>query len=94
MTVESLKGKGISKRGWANVAAIMPRINAAATKRARLEKPNTDLASAENWLIREVLTEPCKEAIVEKLCAQDLSYPRGFADFPHAVIRSQLQAFI
>ena len=65
-----------------------------ATKQAHLENPNTFFASAENWLIREVLTEPCKEAIVEKLCAQDLSYIRGFAGFPHAIIRSQLQAFI
>ncbi|KAJ8069767.1 hypothetical protein OCU04_000185 [Sclerotinia nivalis] len=70
----------MSSRGASNVAEIMPKITAAVT--ARSEGRLIDLASAENWLIRPELIEICKEAIVNNLKPEDLSYPRAFAGFP------------
>ena len=63
----------------------MPKITAAAAERSRLDSPNIDLSSAENWLIRAELIEICKEAITERLCPQDLSYPRAFAGYPEVL---------
>ncbi|MCJ1401065.1 hypothetical protein MMC11_004277 [Xylographa trunciseda] len=73
---------GLSKRGWSNVAEIMPRISAAVTERTRQDNPNIDLATAENWLLRPEIIALCKDAIVQKLQARDLSYPRGFSGDP------------
>ena len=59
--------KGLSQRGWSNVAGIMPRINAALEERKRRDNPNIDLATAENWLLRPELIELCKDAINKNL---------------------------
>jgi gliotoxin/aspirochlorine biosynthesis aminotransferase len=77
-------GKGrLSRRGWANVGDIMPKIGAAVKERTKLtSNPNIDLASAENWLIRSELIDICKHSINEKLVPLDFSYPRAFAGFP------------
>ena len=85
MAEDRTEGQGLSRRGWSNVASIMPKIKTAAAERSRLDSPNIDLSSAENWLIRGELIEICKEAITEKICPQDLSYPRAFAGFPEVL---------
>jgi aspartate/methionine/tyrosine aminotransferase len=77
------KVAGLSARGNSNVAAIMPKISAAVTERSQGTK--IDLASAENWLLREELIDICKDAIASNLHAQDLSYPRAFAGFPEVL---------
>ena len=82
--VKSSEG-GLSARGWANVGEIMPKISAAVKERVLQDNPSIDLASAENWLIRQELLDICKDAISSKLCAQDLSYPRAFAGFPEVL---------
>ena len=76
---------GLSKRAWGNVEDIMPRINAAVQERIRVDNPNIDLSTAENWLIRDEVIAIFKEAIAERLSAQDLSYPRAFAGFPEVL---------
>ena len=53
----------MSARGWSNVSAIMPKISAQVAERSRPDNPNIDLATAENWLIRNEIIEICKEAI-------------------------------
>lgn len=62
--------KGMSERGWSNVAGIMPQISAAVKERQRRGSPNIDLATAENWLLRPELIELCKDAIYQKLDAK------------------------
>ena len=76
---------GLSKRAWANVEDIMPKIAAAVQERVKVDNPSIDLSTAENWLIRDEVVAMCKEAVVERLSAQDLSYPRAFAGFPEAL---------
>ena len=76
---------GLSKRAWGNVEGIMPKISAAVQERVKVDNPNIDLSTAENWLIRDDVNAIYKKAIVEKLCAQDLSYPRAFAGFPEVL---------
>ena len=61
---------GLSARGWANVAEVMPRISAAIEERSRQDNPNIDLSTAENWLIRTELIEICKEAVEKNLRAK------------------------
>lgn len=57
----------LSKRGWANVEAIMPKIKGAVSERMSKTTSNIDLSTAENWLIRPELVEICRIAIAEKL---------------------------
>ncbi len=70
--------KGMSERGWSNVAGIMPRIAAAVEERTRQDNPNIDLSTAENWLIRPELIELCKNAISSNLSAQVRERKRVF----------------
>lgn len=76
---------GLSVRGWANVSQIMPKIKSAVKERIRVDNPNIDLASAENWLLRPELIDICKNAIRDKLGPVDLSYPRAFAGYPEVL---------
>ena len=62
--------RGMSKRGWSNVASIMPRISAAVEERKQRDNPNIDLATAENWLLRPELIAMCKVAINKRLDAK------------------------
>ena len=61
---------GMSKRGKANVDAIIPKIKAAVADRSKPATSNIDLSTAENWLIRPELIEICKSAISENLQAE------------------------
>jgi aspartate/methionine/tyrosine aminotransferase len=70
----------MSQRGNSNVKTIMPKIGAAVSERSQGTK--IDLASAENWLLRDELLDICKDAITSDLSAQDFSYPRSFSGFP------------
>jgi hypothetical protein len=58
---------GLSKRGWANVEAIMPKIKGALEQRKIQNNTNIDLSTTENWLLRPELVELCKVAIAERL---------------------------
>ena len=60
----------MSKRGFANIESIMPRINDQVTERQKVKNHNIDLSSAENWLIRPELVEICKDAIQKDLTAK------------------------
>jgi aspartate/methionine/tyrosine aminotransferase len=87
----------LSKRGWATVEAVMPRIKGAVAERSKKQNTNIDLSTAENWSIRPELVAICKDAICQNLSTkvslpsvsfykanmpQDLSYPRGFSGDP------------
>ena len=66
-----LSGHGnLSERGWANVSAVMPKIESAVEERSGRESQTIDLATAENWLIREEIIELCKESIDGKLSSK------------------------
>lgn len=54
---------GLSQRSKAVVNDIMPKISAAVADRTRVDNPNIDLSTAENWLLRDELIEICKEAV-------------------------------
>ncbi|KAL9084060.1 MAG: hypothetical protein Q9165_008261 [Trypethelium subeluteriae] len=76
---------GLSMRGWSNVGAIMPKIRGAVAERSRLDNPNIDLATAENWLIRDEIINIYKDAIAKDLEPIHFSYPRAFAGFPEVL---------
>lgn len=98
MARDSEAKPNLSKRGWATVEAVMPRIKGAVAERSKKQNTNIDLSTAENWSIRPELITICKDAISQKLSTkvltstlvsfnplnilQDLSYPRGFAGDP------------
>ncbi|KAL1856868.1 putative secondary metabolism biosynthetic enzyme [Diaporthe australafricana] len=73
---------GLSKRGWANVETIMPKIKGAVAQRKIKNNANIDLSTAENWLMRPELMEICKAAVEEHLEPRHFSYPRGFSGDP------------
>ncbi|EAW11041.1 aminotransferase gliI [Aspergillus clavatus NRRL 1] len=70
---------GLSKRGAANVDAILPSISAALLERTKPTAPRIDLSTAENWLMRNEVIEMTKDAIVQGLKPHHLSYPNEFA---------------
>ncbi|KAH8197397.1 hypothetical protein TruAng_008420 [Truncatella angustata] len=70
---------GLSQRGAANVEAIWPRIENAVAERERLEDQCIDMATSENWLLRDELIQLYKDAIRENFFGKHLSYPNGFA---------------
>ncbi|GIJ88194.1 hypothetical protein Asppvi_007112 [Aspergillus pseudoviridinutans] len=70
---------GLSKRGAANVDAILPSISAALLERTKPTAPRIDLSTAENWLMRNEIIETTKDAIVQELKPHHLSYPNEFA---------------
>ncbi|KAF2179236.1 PLP-dependent transferase [Zopfia rhizophila CBS 207.26] len=72
----------MSKRGWATVEDIMPKIKGAVAEREKKDNPNIDLSTAENWLLRSELIGICKDAVVKDLTARCFSYPRGFSGDP------------
>lgn len=57
----------MSRRGFENIEAIMPKIQGAVEERKKKVNSNIDLATSENWLMRPELVELCKEAISAKL---------------------------
>ena len=57
----------LSQRGWANVGTIMPKIKGALKERVKQDNPNIDMASAENFLIRDEVIEICKRGIEKEL---------------------------
>jgi hypothetical protein len=60
---------GMSKRGFANVESIMPKINAQVAERMKTHNFNIDLSTAENCLIRPEVVEIYKKAINDGLSA-------------------------
>ncbi|KAF2276638.1 1-aminocyclopropane-1-carboxylate synthase [Westerdykella ornata] len=72
----------LSKRGWSNVEAIMPKIKGAVTERMAKTTTNIDLSTAENWLLRPELVEICRNAVKQNLDEKHFSYPRGFSGDP------------
>ncbi|KAH8703005.1 pyridoxal phosphate-dependent transferase [Phaeosphaeriaceae sp. PMI808] len=74
--------QGMSKRGFSNVEAIMPRIDAQVAERTKTKNFNIDLSTAENCLIREEVIDIYKKAIQEGLNSSHLSYPKGFSGDP------------
>lgn len=66
---EKYKGTeyGMSKRGFSNVEAIMPKIRAQVAERTKTTNFNIDLSTAENCLIRPEVMEIYKKAIQEGL---------------------------
>ncbi|KAK8044766.1 hypothetical protein PG993_004790 [Apiospora rasikravindrae] len=75
-----MESDGLSVRGTANVNAIWPRINKAATEREEPEDTSCiDLSSSENWLLRGELIVLYKNAIRDNLLDRHLSYPDGFS---------------
>ncbi|KAI1934458.1 hypothetical protein LOZ66_005926 [Ophidiomyces ophidiicola] len=82
---------GLSQRSSGVVQTIMPKISAAVAERTRLENPNIDLSTAENWLLREELIEICKNGVVEGLAPKvgifknHFSYPNGFSGDPELI---------
>ncbi|KAI0139752.1 1-aminocyclopropane-1-carboxylate synthase [Pestalotiopsis sp. NC0098] len=81
---------GLSARSWANVEAIMPKIQGQVEQRKIKNNTNIDLSTAENHLIRPELMEICKDAISKSLSSSVIkptrpshfSYPRGFSGDP------------
>ena len=59
--------QGMSKRGFSNVEAIMPKIQAQVAERTKTTNFNIDLSTAENCLIRPELVEIYKKAIQDGL---------------------------
>ena len=57
----------LSKRGNANVEAIMPKIKGQVAERVKENNTNIDLSTAENWFIRSELIDICKEIITQEL---------------------------
>ncbi|KAI0411487.1 1-aminocyclopropane-1-carboxylate synthase 7 [Xylaria grammica] len=82
--MDNLDSSGISKRALDNVADIWPRIKRAAETReqARIgtqeQSPPIDMATSENWVLRQEIIEIYKVAIQDGLTSQHLSYPDGF----------------
>jgi gliotoxin/aspirochlorine biosynthesis aminotransferase len=60
----------LSKRGWATVEGIMPKINDAVAEKLKKVNTNIDLSTAENWLLRPELVALCKDAVAQDLSAR------------------------
>ncbi|QYS97979.1 hypothetical protein H0G86_005180 [Trichoderma simmonsii] len=83
---------GLSQRSKAVVDDIMPKISAAVADRTRVDNPNIDLSTAENWLLRDELIEICKEAVSKDMTTKHFSYPNGFSGDP--IMMQALACFI
>lgn len=59
--------RNLSKRGWATVEGIMPKIKDVVAERSKKMNTNIDLSTAENWLLRPELVALCKDAIMDDL---------------------------
>jgi len=61
--------QSLSKRGWGNVATVMPRIGAAVKDRIEQNSSSSpiDLSTSENELLRPELIDLCKISISENL---------------------------
>ncbi|KAF2201388.1 1-aminocyclopropane-1-carboxylate synthase 7 [Delitschia confertaspora ATCC 74209] len=75
----------LSRRGGANIKAIIPQIKDAIQEKKKKNTANIDLATAENWLIRSEIVDICKSAIAQELVEKHLSYPRGLTGDPDLV---------
>jgi C4-type Zn-finger protein len=73
MAIKSEEKPNLSKRGWATVEGILPKIKDTVAERTKKQNTNIDLSTAENWLLRPELIDICKDAI-----NQDLSSRVGF----------------
>jgi hypothetical protein len=60
----------LSKRGWATVEGIMPKIKDAVAEKSKKVNTNIDLSTAENWLLRPELVALCKDAVAQDLSAR------------------------
>ncbi|KAF2014421.1 PLP-dependent transferase [Aaosphaeria arxii CBS 175.79] len=72
----------LSKRGWATVEGILPKIKDVVAERSKKVNTNIDLSTAENWLLRPELIDICKDAIAQDLLPKHFSYPKGFSGDP------------
>jgi spore cortex formation protein SpoVR/YcgB (stage V sporulation) len=59
----------MSRRGYSNVEAIMPKISAQVAERTKKINFHIDLSTAENCLIRPEIVQIYKTAIQEDLCS-------------------------
>ncbi|TRX90970.1 hypothetical protein FHL15_008175 [Xylaria flabelliformis] len=78
----------LSSRGTANVAAIWPRISKAVEERKRIANPVIDMATSENFLLRDELITFFKTAVYDGLESCHFSYPNdlpGDRDLLNAV---------
>ncbi|KAI0517010.1 1-aminocyclopropane-1-carboxylate synthase 7 [Xylaria bambusicola] len=82
--MDNLEFCGLSKRGVDNVAEIWPGIKKAANTRekdrvnSQEQSLSIDMATSENWVLRQELVQLYKDAIQNGLTSQHLSYPDGF----------------
>lgn len=93
--------QGMSKRGWVNVASIMPKIkdtvaekeaesrgnskNNSSNSENKPTSPPLDLAISENWLVRKETIDICNEVLQKNLEPRHLSYPSGLAGDPDLI---------
>jgi hypothetical protein len=70
MMGESKAQPKFSKRGWATVEGIMPKIKDVVAERLKKANTNIDLSTAENWLLRPELVALCKDAVAHNLSAR------------------------
>ncbi len=68
--VSSENAAALSKRRFSNIKAIMPKISGQVDERKKVNNPNIDLSTAENWLLRPELIELCKQAIQDGFTAK------------------------
>ncbi|KAI0390342.1 1-aminocyclopropane-1-carboxylate synthase 7 [Xylariaceae sp. FL0594] len=66
---------GLSSRGAANVAAIWPLISKAVEERKQTASPVIDMATSENFLLRDELITFFKTAVCDGLQSCHFSYP-------------------
>lgn len=74
---------GLSARSWANVEAIMPKIQGQVEQRKIKNNTNIDLSTAENHLIRPELMEICKDAISKSLSSSVIKPTHPSVEFVH-----------
>ena len=58
---------GVSTRMSTVIAAVMPKIAVTVANRTSSATPNIDLATAENWLVRDELVTLFMEAVAKNL---------------------------
>ncbi|KAJ6445340.1 major facilitator superfamily transporter [Purpureocillium lavendulum] len=71
----------LSSRMQKTASAILPKIAATIAERTSAVR-KTDLATAENWLLRPEIVDICKTASQKSLTEAALSYPDGFGGDP------------
>lgn len=69
---------GLSKRGWSNVESILPKTSAPVQQRIIVESDNVNLATEENWMLRQELIEMCHSFVEKRLRPLHFSYTLAF----------------